>query len=69
MTSVKDLRKCASNTIIYVLKREAKAENMGKGSGPRRPHKVMLDISFCLPRAVGLKFVMSMIIIHHFPVE
>ena len=31
LTSVKQLRKCASDTIIEVLQRGAKAEDMGEG--------------------------------------
>ena len=42
--SVKWLRNCASDTVIQVLQRGAKAEDGGGGkeSVPRRPHGVLL---------------------------
>lgn len=43
-------RKCASDTVIQVLRRTAKKEDMKKGSVPRRPHRFCLG--FCLPTVV-----------------
>ena len=37
LASVKQLRKCASDTITQILQRGAKAEDMGEGSVPGRP--------------------------------
>ena len=42
MTSVKQLRKCASHTVIQVLQRGAEAEDMGEGSVLGRPHWILL---------------------------
>ena len=36
----KQPRKRASDTVIWVLQRGAKAEDRGEGSVPRRPHRV-----------------------------
>ena len=40
-TFIKQLRKCVSDTIILVLQREVKAEDMGKGSAPGSLHRVL----------------------------
>ena len=45
LASVKQLRKCALYTVIWVLQRGAKAEDMGEGSVLGRPHRVMLSYS------------------------
>ena len=42
LAPVKKLRKYGSDTIILVLQRGAKAEHMGEGSVPGRPHRVLL---------------------------
>lgn len=42
LTSVKQLGKCASDTVTLVLERGAKAEVMGEGRAPGRPHRVLL---------------------------
>ena len=36
LASVKQLRKCAPDTVIQALKRETKAEDMGRGVCPRK---------------------------------
>ena len=41
-TFVKQLRKCAPDTVIQVLQRGAKAKDTGKGPVPRRPERVLL---------------------------
>ena len=43
LASVKQLRKCASDSIISVLQRGATAEDMGEGSVPGRPHRFLLS--------------------------
>ena len=48
LASVKQLRKCPSDTIIWVLQRGAPAEGVGEGSVPGRPPRVLLHYSFCL---------------------
>ena len=42
LASIIQLRKWASRAIILVLQRGAKAEDMGEGSVPGRPHRVLL---------------------------
>ena len=42
LASVKELRKCASDTVIWVLPRGARAEDMGEGSVLGRTHRVLL---------------------------
>ena len=42
LAPVKQLRKCASDTIIWVLQRGAKAEGLGEGSVQGRPQRVLL---------------------------
>ena len=42
LASVTQLRKCASDTVIWILQRGAKAEDMGEGSVPGRSHGVLL---------------------------
>ena len=42
LSSVKQLRKCASDTIIWVLQSGATAEDVAEGSVPGRPHRVLL---------------------------
>ena len=41
LTSVKQLRKCASGTVIWILERGVKADDMGEGSVPGRSHRVL----------------------------
>ena len=50
LTSVKQLRKNASDTIIYVsiLQRGATAEDMGEVSVLGRPHRVLLSYSLSI---------------------
>ena len=50
-TSAKQLRKCASNTIIWVLNRGAKAEGIGGRLGLGKPHKVLLSYKNILAQA------------------
>ena len=42
LASIKQLWKCASDTTIYTLQRGAKAEDIGEGSVPESPHRVLL---------------------------
>ena len=48
-TSAKQLRKCASNTIIWVLNRGAKAEDIGARLVLGRPHSVLLSYNMVSP--------------------
>ena len=50
-TSAKQLRKCASNTIIWVLNRGAKAGDIGGSLVLGRPHRVLLSYENILPQA------------------
>ena len=50
-TSAKQLRKCASNTIIWVLNRGAKAEDIGGRFVLGRPHRVLLSYKNILAQA------------------
>ena len=47
--SAKQLRKFVSNTVIQVLQRRAKAENMGASPVPGRPQEVLLSYKFAKP--------------------
>ena len=41
LASVKQLRKCASGTVIWILERGVKADDMWEGSVPGRSHSVL----------------------------
>ena len=43
LASIKQLRKCASDTVIQVRQRGAKAEDMGEGVCPGKTHRILLD--------------------------
>ena len=45
LASVKQLRKCASDTVTWVLQRGAIAGDLGEGSVPGRPPRVLLSYS------------------------
>ena len=43
LVSIKQLRKYSSDTIVYVLKKGARAEDAGEVSVPGRPHRVLIS--------------------------
>ena len=48
LVSIKQLRKATSDTIVLVLQRGAKAEDLGEGAPQGRPQGVMLGYSISL---------------------
>ena len=48
LVSIKQLRKATSDTIVSVLQRGAKAEDLGEGAPQGRPQGVMLGYSISL---------------------
>ena len=55
-TSVKQLRKCASNTVIQVLQRGAEAEDLGGGACPLKAPLGPAQLFFALSLQILVDF-------------